>query len=184
MIFREGRMKTSITRRTAMILTSLGTGFAVFSSVPGRVDEGEADYLFVPNAHGVEFDRSVITLKGVGANTVFFTDRPERLTGHIPTGEFLELWDQGDDSFAGDPQNAALSVLEGDGVVNVVAELTEPSLKGNDLSNRVAVLDGELPTNAGASALFVDSYARRVARRTARRTARRYDRKARLAWPH
>jgi hypothetical protein len=55
--------------------------------------------------------------------------------------------------------------------------LSDPQLKGNDLTYLVDILEGKIPAKAGISTLFIDSAVRRVARRTSRRTARRVDRR-------
>lgn len=60
---------------------------------------------------------------------IFFADRPERMAGHFPVPHFLQMWDEGKDSFKNDPPNANLSILgEKEGATNVVVEITNPSL--------------------------------------------------------
>ena len=73
--------------------------------------EHMVEMLFVQNAHGVELKDNELKLKGISKTTLFFSDRPERVTGHELTMDFVELWDDGDDSFASNPPNAALSVF-------------------------------------------------------------------------
>jgi hypothetical protein len=113
-------------------------------------------FLFVQNAEGVEFADGRLTLKGVSPVTVLFSDRPERLAGHMKTSDFVPFWGQGADSFKLDPPNATLSVLEGGDMANVVVELSEPRLAGGDLSYAVKVLDGQPPASGGAASLFID----------------------------
>jgi len=114
-------------------------------------------FLFVQSAHGVSYSDGVLTLKGVSPLTILFSDRPERLAGHMTTASFVPFWsDEGGDSFESDPPNATLSVLEGEEVGDAVVELHNPRLEGEDLSYNVKVLEGRVPASAGAASLFID----------------------------
>jgi hypothetical protein len=68
--------------------------------------------LFVQTAQKIDYKDGVMTLFGVPFQTVFFTDRPYRVAGHLPTDEFVAKWttDTGPNSFAKDPPNAAVTV--------------------------------------------------------------------------
>ncbi len=116
----------------------------------------EIQALYVQTAGGVTYADGKLTLHSLAPATLFFSDRPDRVTGHVTSEEFVQTWGDGDDSFASNPPNAALSIF-GDGQVHdVVVELAEPVLAGADLTYRVDVLDGELPANGGPSSLFID----------------------------
>jgi hypothetical protein len=142
-----------------------------------------AQLLFVQNAQGVAIseDGKTLTLKGLSPTTLFFSDRPVRIAGHYRTGEYLEFWKAGPDSFLKDPPNATLSAfLEGkDELSDMVVTLRNPRVEGKDLSYDITVISGKLPAaNAGPVSLFIDiiglpftplSFAG-VARRTAYRT--------------
>ena len=142
-----------------------------------------AQLLFVQNAQGVAVsaDDRTLTLKGLSPTTLFFSDRPVRIAGHYRTGEYLEFWKAGPDSFLKDPPNATLSAFtEGkDELSDVVLTLRNPRVEGKDLSYDITVISGTLPTaKAGPVSLFIDiiglpftplSFAG-VARRTAYRT--------------
>ena len=141
-----------------------------------------AQLLFVQNAQGFEVaaDGRTLTLKGLSPTTLFFSDRPVRIAGHYLTGEYLQFWKAGPDSFLKDPPNATLSVFEKgkDELSDVVVTLRNPRLNGNDLSYDITVISGTLPKTSGPASLFIDiiglpftplSFAG-VARRTAYRT--------------
>jgi hypothetical protein len=85
--------------------------------------------------------------------------------------------ESGKDSFLKNNPNATLSVFSGDNVSDLVVELSNPQLSGDDLTYDARILEGSPPANGGACALFIDiigmpatpmSYAG-VARRTYRR---------------
>jgi hypothetical protein len=123
---------------------------------------GEAEFLFVQSSKGLTFDTSTnkLTLTGVSPVTVFFTDRPERIAGNMKTAAFIPLWGQGKDSFKSNPPNADISPLEGKTLNQIVVELQNPVLTGDDLAYTVKVLQGEMPAKASEVAVFIDIFGR------------------------
>jgi hypothetical protein len=134
--------------------------------------------LFVQSASGASISNGKLTLTGVAPTTVFFSDRPRRIAGHVATQEMIPLWSEGKDSFLKDPPNATLSAFTTDGdVVNAVVVLRNPILQGTTMTYDVTVTQGNLPPNVDGASLFIDvigmpltpvSYAG-AARRTYRR---------------
>jgi hypothetical protein len=135
--------------------------------------------LIVLNSKGATLDGDKLTLVGVSPNSIIFADRPVRSAGHALTAHLLEEWNKGD-SFAHDPPNATVSVLETDAsaVSDAVVVLKSPKMEGDNLTFDVSVLEGKL-TGKGPASVFIDiiglpftplSFAG-VARRTARRGA-------------
>jgi hypothetical protein len=116
----------------------------------------KVDVLFVQNAKNVSFSEGKLVLRGVNPVTVCFTDRPSRMAGHMQTSRFVPLWSQGKDSFLKDNPNATLSVFSGDNVSDLVVELSNPQLSGDDLTYDARILEGTPPANGGACALFID----------------------------
>jgi hypothetical protein len=114
------------------------------------------DVLFVQNAKNMSFSEGKLVLRGVNPVTVCFTDRPARMAGHMQTSKFVPLWSQGKDSFLKDNPNATLSVFSGNNVADLVVELSNPQLSGDDLTYDVRLLEGTPPANGGACALFID----------------------------
>ena len=139
--------------------------------------------MFVQTAQGVDSDGGTLTLRGITLSTLFFSDRPQRVTGHMTTAQFVDLWAAGDNSFDTDPPNAVLAFLEpgGDVPEDVVVVLKKPILGGADLSYSIEVLDGTVPAHAGPVTLFIDPFGRPlspvsvcgVRRREGRRMRRR-----------
>jgi hypothetical protein len=147
---------------------------------------GDIEYMFAQTASrlGINLDGR-ITLHGVSATTLWFSDRPYRLTGHTPTDEFVYQWDQGSDNFAENPPNALLSMFDEDTVNDVVVILSDPKLDGADLSYAIDLSEGDLTRSHGPVSLFIDMIGRpmtpmsvagvhrRGRRRGRRRTRRR-----------
>ena len=167
-------------------LTAVTCGCA-HSTEPAETAEADADAgeyaaLFVHTAAGIRYENGTLTLDSVHQKTLYFADRPDRVVGWMPTGEFVEDWDVGDDSFKSNATNADVSVFDGKEFHEHVVVLTNPRPKDGDLIYDVETLMGELPKVGGPTTMFVDPghrrrQNRRVARRTARRTSRRYARR-------
>jgi len=144
-------------------------------------DPKEIEYMFAQTAKGLSVNMDGrVTLEGVSAATLWFSDRPYRLTGHVPTDEFVAAWGEGDDSFAEDPPNALLSIFEEEEVNDVVVILSDPQLSNGDLSYAVDVTEGDLAPSDGPASLFIDMIGRPMTpvsvaggRRRGRRRARR-----------
>ena len=123
----------------------------------------DIEALFVQTAGRLTSDGSgQITLEGISPSTIYFADRPKREVGHLTTSRFVDLWTEGNNSFATDPPNAVLSFAEpGDRMPEeVVVTIRDPRADGNSLSYQVNVLDGTLPTSTGPVALFIDPFGR------------------------
>jgi hypothetical protein len=120
----------------------------------------EIEALYVQSAHGMSYQDGRLTLEGIAPTTILFSDRPDRITGHIPSEEFLDSWGEGDNSFADDPPNGVLSTFTEDEINDVVVVLSEPALYGDQMSYSVDILDGEMPDSGGASSLFIDMIGR------------------------
>ncbi len=119
--------------------------------------------MFVQTAQGVESDGAKLTLQGITPSTLYFSDRPQRVVGHMATTDFVDLWATGDNSFEADPPNAVLSFLEpgADAPVDAVVVLTAPNLTGDgDLSYSIDVLEGTVPAHTGPATLFIDPFGR------------------------
>jgi len=127
------------------------------------IEELEAEQsMFVQTAHGMTSDGTTLTLKEVTPSTLYFSDRPKRIVGHMTTADFVELWGEGDNSFEEDPPNAVLAFLEpGDQVPeDAVIVIQKPHLQDGQLSYSIEALEGTVPTQAGPVTLFIDPFGR------------------------
>ena len=118
-------------------------------------DSKNTGYLFVISGTSGSLKGDTLTLNGV-PNVIYFSDRPNRIAGHLSLLEFIEMWDKGVDSFKADPPNATLSVLTKDGAKNVVVELMSVEQKRGSVVFKVVVPDGRLPVSFEASSLYMD----------------------------
>ena len=119
--------------------------------------------LAVLNAGAAKLASGKLTMSDISANSIVFADRPVRAAGHVLTKDFIKQWDEGNDSFAKDPPNATISVLNSDGsaIEDAVVVLKSPKLDGHNLTFDVTVLEGALTSADGPAALFIDWFAAR-----------------------
>jgi hypothetical protein len=149
-----------------------------------NVEQGleEIEAMFVQTASEAAVEGSVLTLHDVSRSTLYFSDRPKRVVGHVTSEMFVDLWDQGENSFAEDPPNAVLSFLEPGADVpdDVVTVIKSPRMEGASLSYDIEVLEGEMPAHAkGGVTLFIDPFGRPLSPVSAAGIHRRGRRRAR-----
>ena len=98
--------------------------------------------MFVQIARTVTSDQKTLTLQDVSPSTLYFSDRPERVVGHLTTEQFVEQWTEGPNSFFEDPPNAVLSYVDAGADVpsDAVVILRDPVASGDfvDLFHRGA----------------------------------------------
>ena len=128
--------------------------------VEEELEEIEAMFVQVAREMATEGDR--IKLFGLAPATLFFSDRPQRVVGHLSAKQFVDEWDRGDNSFAADPPNAVISFLESDGKRpgDAIVVLRQPQLDGNNISYAVEILEGSLPAQADSCSNFIDPFGR------------------------
>jgi hypothetical protein len=154
-----------------------------------QIEQLEAEEsMFVQTARSVTSDGATVTLHDITPATLYFSDRPQRVVGHMSTSDFVDLWSEGDNSFATDPPNAVLAFVGAgadtstDAPGDAVVVIKKPVLGDGQLSYSIDVLEGTVPTQAGPVTLFIDPFGRPlspvsvcgVRRRERRRTRRRF----------
>jgi hypothetical protein len=135
-----------------------GAAYRAIADVRSPKPEEKVPMLFVQSARGAILGTGTLTLTGVSLTTIFFSDRPKRVAGHMATSEMVPLWTEGTNSFAKDPPNATLSAFADGKMNNVVLELRNPRLAADSLTYDVKILQGSLTAEGatdGAS-LFID----------------------------
>jgi hypothetical protein len=122
----------------------------------------EIQALFVQTALSAEHIDGRIVLHSVTPSTLYFSDRPQRVVGHIGTPQFVDIWGIGENNFAEDPPNAVLAFIPHgkQEPTDVVIEINDPVITGSDLSYSANVLEGTLPDQAAGCTLFIDPIGR------------------------
>ena len=114
--------------------------------------------MFVQQAASMKFDGKTMTLDGVAPATTFFSDRPQRIVGHINQDHFVKLWGAEKDGFKADPPNAAVSFITDNGMPIVIEIEDVQAVSPTSLAYTVTVLEGTLPETAGPTAVFIDPW--------------------------
>jgi len=118
--------------------------------------------MFVQISEDVKVDPATSTFRLVKVNqqTLYFSDRPQRIAGHLKMADYLKEWTAlaGKDNFGEDPPNAVLSVYEPGQPDNtvVVVEITNPAEDGADLIYSYKIINGKMPASGGSTSLFID----------------------------
>jgi hypothetical protein len=100
-------------------------------------EETTVEFLFVQYAESVTLIDGVLTLKGIGPETLYFSDRPHRVVGRESTQKFAKAWDKGEESFSETPPNAVLAVMHKPVPLDLVLVLQDPVLEGGTLTYQV-----------------------------------------------
>jgi len=116
----------------------------------------EPAFLLVQSSQGFSYDGDRLTVHGTSPTTTYFSDRPDRIAGHLSLEQAYEWGRSGDDSFVADPPNATLSILEEGEIANVVVTMSDGIVDGDSISFDVEILEGELPARGGPNTLFID----------------------------
>jgi hypothetical protein len=139
------------------------TGALILSIAPSAraedrkpADEKKAQLMFVQMADDLKADGQTLRLVNVGQQTLYFSDRPVRIAGHVPMKEWTAAAGAG--NFAADPPNATLSVYEPGSKENklVVIKISQPVIDGKDLVYNYKLIEGTMPKAGGATSLFID----------------------------
>jgi len=153
--YRDLGILTALT--TALILSVFPVGRAEEKK---RTDEPKVQLMFVQTAEDLKADGNTLRLVNVGQQTLYFSDRPARIAGHLTMPAYMDEWKAGEgpDSFSSDPPNATISVYESGNHENTLAvvKISHPVIDGKDLVYNYKLIEGEMPKAGGATALFID----------------------------
>jgi len=116
--------------------------------------------MFVQTADDLNADGNTLRLVNVCQQTLYFSDRPVRVAGHLTMPAYLDEWraGEGPDNFSSDPPNATISVYESGNHENTLAvvKISHPVVDGKDLVYSYKLIEGTMPKAGGATALFID----------------------------
>jgi hypothetical protein len=175
-------MLLELSRFRHHLVLPLAAALVIGAFVPAVAQTQERiSFLYVQTAgSGTQAARGdgayTLMLREVGDATTYFSDRPVRTAGHIPTQRFLESWGKGEDNFAADPPNAALTFLDPgrtddvvivelsnptyDSTARVLSYTARPLGSGDRLPRGLAgraTGPTRVPEAFGAASLFIDS---------------------------
>ncbi len=148
-------------KRMAFVISVMAISLFFLSSTAWAktvIDESKnPKYLFVQTAKSGSFHGKTLTLMGVAPSTIYFSDRPHRIAGHMKTQQFLDFWNKGNNSFSKTPPNAVLSWDNGKETGETVVELYAPRIMKDALAYDVKFLYGKMPDKVGTCTLFIDA---------------------------
>ena len=162
--YREFYKRLNHTRQAFLLAAVMLSMAACTTTSTTPTTSSEAPMLlFVHIAEDFKADTAAKTIRLVNVNqqTLYFSDRPVRIAGHLKMDDYLKEWTAkaGKDNFGADPPNAALSVYESGKHDNtlVVVEISDPQIDGSDLIYSYKLIEGSLPAGSGPTSLFIDS---------------------------
>jgi hypothetical protein len=163
----QNSMTSTLFLSTAL-LTITSLGFLVITSAQNapikqeKFSDQKVELMFVQTAEDFKVNTKDKTLRLVNVNpqTLYFSDRPQRVAGNLTMPAYFDEWTDkaGADNFKNDPPNATLSVYEGSNKENTLAviEISHPVMEGKDLIYKYKIIEGKMPKAGGATALFID----------------------------
>jgi hypothetical protein len=122
----------------------------------------DIEALFAQTAREMTTEGDRVTFHGLSPATLYFSDRPQRVVGHLTTKQFVDEWGKGENSFAEDPPNAVISFVEtGDATPeDAIVVLKDPQIEGDSLTYTVEMLEGSLPPKGELVSVFIDPFGR------------------------
>lgn len=118
---------------------------------------GRATFKAEEHPLGASEITGTLTLEEIDPATVWFTDRPVREAGHMPTTAFWQRWDEGPNNFRQVPPNASLVWDKEVDPQNAVIELSGlQSTTDTSATFSVRVLMGTLAPEMKGVSVFVD----------------------------
>jgi len=147
--------------RRVFLLAAVMLSVAAYAPAAATSPE-TPELMFVQSAEGLKVDTAskAFRLVKVNQQTLYFSDRPQRIAGHLKMIDYLKTWTAkaGRNNFGDDPPNAVLSVYEPGQPDNtvVVVEIINPVVDGADLIYSYKIIKGKMPAGSGATSLFID----------------------------
>lgn len=153
--------KGAIAAGAALLGASLKTPAAMAAEQPPEGEE-VCQALFVQDAKGVELRKESIILKEPNDHLIFFCDRPVREAGFLTWDAFMDSVTSGENSFAENPPNAALTIVDKEGKIHelILFLMDKPIKEGNKITFPVEyIIGGPYPID-GKVVIFIDPVGR------------------------
>jgi TAT (twin-arginine translocation) pathway signal sequence len=118
--------------------------------------------LFVQDAKGVELKKDSVILKEPNDRLIFFCDRPKHEAGFLTWDAFIDAVSTGENSFADNPPNAALSILDKKGQIHelVLFLIDKPVRDATKITFPVEYIIGDPSPIDGRVIMFIDPIGR------------------------
>ena len=84
---RQATLGAAMHRRLLLILLIALSGLSLASA-----DEPKVQLMFVQTADDLKADGKTLRLVNVGQQTLYFSDRPVRIAGHMPMPAYMDEW--------------------------------------------------------------------------------------------
>ena len=114
-----------------------------------QAGQSKIQLMFVQTADDFKADDNTLRLINMGQQTLYFSDRPVRIAGHLTMPAYMDEWKagKGPNNFSANPPNATLSVYEAGRNENTLAvvEISHPVIDGKDLVYKYKLIKGPIP---------------------------------------
>lgn len=135
--------------------TGIIAGLVACASV-AAADESKS-WLFMEVANSATLADGKLVLEGIDDQIVLFADRPYREALDAPLQGVIKNWDKGDNSFAVDPPNAALTGISDGKQVGLIVTLSNPKLEGGTLQFDYQTVNGVDASELESVSLVIDN---------------------------
>lgn len=122
-------------------------------------DTDEKTILFTQSAINATSSDGKLTMNSQ-EDVFYFTDRPDRVSGHYTVEQFTSLWSGEDSTFAEDPPNAVLTWKSDDGSMSYAEVILTNAKVDNDgnIEYDFTLETGDsIPSNLSNVSLFIDN---------------------------
>lgn len=133
-------------------------GMALMLTTLSVAEEDKKSWLFVQTASHFSLTGNQLTVP-YEREVFAFTDRPNRLYGHLNAHEFEALWQTGGDDFGSNPPNAVLTWVADGEIHEAEIEITGAKVdeRGRSIIYQIKQeAEDALPHHAERISLFVD----------------------------
>jgi hypothetical protein len=153
--------KGTVVAGAALLGASFKTPAAMAADQP-QEEEEICQALFVQDAKGVELKKDSVILKDPNDHLIFFCDRPVREAGFLTWDAFMDSVTTGENSFAENPPNAALTIVDKEGKIHelILFLMDKPVKEGGNITFPVEyIIGGPYPID-GKVVMFIDPVGR------------------------
>lgn len=138
-------------------LLKMGFAAGLVACASVAAAEEPKSWLLMEVAESATLANGVLVLEGVDDQVVVFADRPYRDAMDAPVQSIMDIWDKGENSFAVDPPNAALTGQSNGEQVGLIVTLSNPKLEGGNLQFDYQTVNGIDASKLESVSLVIDN---------------------------